>query len=391
MLFRSIIILGSTGSIGKNTINIIKKDKKNFEIKLLSTNKNISEIIKQAKEFKVKNIIINDYKKFYEAKKKYKRLNIRFYNSFSSIDKLFKKKEIFYSMVSIVGIDGLDPSLKLIKFSENIAIVNKESLVCGWSLVKKRLDKYKTSFIPIDSEHFSIFSLLQNYKSSQIERIYITASGGPFLNHTQSNLKNITINSALKHPNWIMGKKISIDSSTMMNKVFEVIEAKNIFNIQYKNISILTHPKSYVHAIVKFKNGLIKLLIHETDMKIPIFNSIYNNQNKYFKSKLLDLKTLNNLELKKVNINQFPLVKILNKLPKFNSLYETAIITINDFFVNSFLKKELSYSKMIKSINKLCNQKDILKFKRIPVKNINQILKLRSYLILKMENFVYKI
>ena len=388
---KKIAILGSTGSIGENTLKIIKKDKKNFEIKLLSTNKNISEIIKQAKEFKVKNIIINDYKKFYEAKKKYKRLNIRFYNSFSSIDKLFKKKEIFYSMVSIVGIDGLDPSLKLIKFSENIAIVNKESLVCGWSLVKKRLDKYKTSFIPIDSEHFSIFSLLQNYKSSQIERIYITASGGPFLNHTQSNLKNITINSALKHPNWIMGKKISIDSSTMMNKVFEVIEAKNIFNIQYKDISILTHPKSYVHAIVKFKNGLIKLLIHETDMKIPIFNSIYNNQNKYFKSKLLDLKTLNNLELKKVNINQFPLVKILNKLPKFNSLYETAIITINDFFVNSFLKKELSYSKMIKSINKLCNQKDTLKFKRIPVKNINQILKLRSYQILKMENFVYKI
>ena len=388
---KKIIILGSTGSIGKNTINIIKKDKKNFEIKLLSTNKNISEIIKQAKEFKVKNIIINDYKKFYEAKKKYKRLNIRFYNSFSSIDKLFKKKEIFYSMVSIVGIDGLDPSLKLIKFSENIAIVNKESLVCGWSLVKKRLDKYKTSFIPIDSEHFSIFSLLQNYKSSQIERIYITASGGPFLNHTQSNLKNITINSALKHPNWIMGKKISIDSSTMMNKVFEVIEAKNIFNIQYKDISILTHPKSYIHAIVKFKNGLIKLLIHETDMKIPIFNSIYKNQNKYFKSESLDLEILNNLELKKININQFPLVKILNKLPKFNSLYETAIITINDFFVNSFLKKELSYSKMIKSINKLCNQKDILKFKRIPVKNINQILKLRSYLILKMENFVYKI
>ena len=205
---KKVIILGSTGSIGKNTINIIKKDKKNFEIKLLSTNKNISEIIKQAKEFKVKNIIINDYEKFNEAKKKYKNLNIHFHNSFSSIDKLFKKKEIFYSMVSIVGIDGLDPSLKLIKLSKNIAIVNKESLVCGWSLVKNKLDKYKTNFIPIDSEHFSIFSLLQNYKSSQIERIYITASGGPFLNYSKSNLKNITINSALKHPNWIMGKKI---------------------------------------------------------------------------------------------------------------------------------------------------------------------------------------
>jgi 1-deoxy-D-xylulose-5-phosphate reductoisomerase len=388
---KKIVILGSTGSIGKNTIKIIEKDKKSFDIKLLSTNKNISEVISQAKEFNVKNIIISDYNKFIHAKKKYKKLNINFHNSFSVIDKLFKKKEIFYSMISILGLDGLAPSLKLIEYSKTIGIVNKESLVCGWTLVKKKLVKHKTIFIPIDSEHFSIFSLLQNYKSNLIEQIYITASGGPFLTYPKSKLKNISISSALNHPNWTMGKKISIDSSTMMNKVFEVIEAKNIFNTEYKKITILTHPKSYIHAIVKFKNGLIKLLIHETDMKIPIYNSIYNSQNEYFKSKSINLDILNNLELKKVNTNQFPLVKILNKLPKFNSLYETAIITINDYFVNSFLKKELSYSRMIKSIDKLCNHKDILKFKRIPVKNIEQILKMRNYLSLKLENFVYKI
>lgn len=388
---KKIIILGSTGSIGKNTIKIIKKNKKNFDIKLLSTNKNITEIIKQAKEFKVKNIIINDYTTFLAAKEKYKKLNTTFYNSFSIIDKLFKKKEIFYSMISIVGIDGLSPSLKLIEYSKNIAIVNKESLVCGWTLIKKKLNIFKTKFIPIDSEHFSIFSLLQNYNSNSVEKIYITASGGPFLKFPQFKLNNVTLDSALNHPSWTMGKKISIDSSTMMNKVFEVIEAKNIFNIEYKNISILTHPKSYVHAIVKFKNGLIKLLIHETDMKIPIHNSIYNNQKEYLSSKSIDLNILNNLELKKIDKNQFPLVNILNKLPKFNSLYETAIITINDYFVNSFLNKELSYKKMIKLIDKFCNSKDILRFKRIPVKNIEQIYKLRNYLSLKLENFVYKI
>ena len=128
---KKIVILGSTGSIGKNTIKIIKKDKKNFDIKLLSTNKNISEVIKQAKEFKVKNVIINDYSKFIEVKKKYKKLKINFYNSFSIIDKLFKKKELFYSMISIIGIDGLNPSLQLIKYSKNIAFVNKESIICG--------------------------------------------------------------------------------------------------------------------------------------------------------------------------------------------------------------------------------------------------------------------
>ena len=381
---KKIIILGSTGSIGKNTINIIKKDKKNFEIKLLSTNKNISEIIKQAKEFKVKNIIINDYEKFNEAKKKYKSLNIHFHNSFSSIDKLFKKKEIFYSMVSIVGIDGLDPSLKLIKFSKSIAIVNKESLVCGWSLVKKKLDKYKTNFIPIDSEHFSIFSLLQNYKSSQIEKIYITASGGPFLNYTQSNLKNITINSALKHPNWIMGKKISIDSSTMMNKVFEVIEAKKIFNLEYKNILILTHPKSYVHAIVKFKNAIIKVLIHEPDMKIPIYNSLHLDTIRYLKSKDLDLSILNNLELKKINDKKFPLVKLLNNLDEKNSLYETVLVTINDFFVSKYLKNEISYQDMIKLIYKFCNNKEFLKYKKISPRKVTDIYNLRDFVSLKL-------
>ena len=159
---KKIIIIGSTGSIGKNTIKIIKKDKKNFDIKLLSTNKNVSEVIKQAKVFKVQNIIITDYTKFIETKEKYKKSNIKFYNSFSIIDKLFKKKEIFYSMISVVGIVGLNPSLQLIKFSKNIAIANKESIICGWNLIKTELNKFKTNFIPIDSEHFSIYSLIQS-------------------------------------------------------------------------------------------------------------------------------------------------------------------------------------------------------------------------------------
>ena len=241
---KKIVILGSTGSIGKNTIKILKKDKKNFNIKLLSTNKNISEVIKQAKEFKVKNVIINDYTKFIEAKKKYNKLNINFYNSFSILDKLFKKKELFYSMISVIGIDGLNPSLQLIRYSKNIAIVNKESIICGWNLIKKELSRFKTNFIPIDSEHFSIYSLIENNNNNLIDKVFITASGGPFLNKSINKIKYIKKKDALNHPNWKMGKKISIDSSTMMNKVFEVIEAKKLFNLKYKNILILTHPKS---------------------------------------------------------------------------------------------------------------------------------------------------
>ena len=380
---KKIVILGSTGSIGKNTIKIIKKDKNSFNIKLLSTNKNISEIIKQAKEFNVKNIIISDYKKFIEAKKKYKKLNINFYNSFSVIEKLFKKNELFYSMISVVGIDGLNPSLQLIKYSKNIAIVNKESIICGWNLIKKELIRYKTTFIPVDSEHYSIFSLINN-STNPIDKIYITASGGPFLNYSKSQVSRASLKNALNHPNWSMGKKISLDSSTMMNKVFEVIEARNIFNINYDQISILTHPKSYVHAIVKFNNGLAKILIHEPDMKIPIHNSIYYSQKKSIRSKPLNIDILNNLEFKKIDYNQFPLTKILDLLPKKNSLYETALISINDFFVIKFLNKKINYNQLISLINKFAHDRNFTKFRKIPVKSIEEIYKIRDYVSFKL-------
>ncbi len=381
---KKIIILGSTGSIGKNTIKIIKKDKKNFNIILLSTNKNVSEIIKQAKEFKVKNIIINNYSKFIETKKKYKKLDINFYNSFSILDKLFEKKELFYSMISIVGIDGLKPSLQLIKYSKNIAIVNKESIICGWNLIRNQLDKFKTNFIPIDSEHFSIYSLIQKNNKDQIDKVFITASGGPFLNTSSKKLKNIKKKDALKHPNWKMGKKISIDSSTMMNKVFEVIEAKKLFNLNYKNISILTHPKSYVHAIVKFKNALIKILIHEPDMKIPIYNSLYPLTKNQVKSKKLNLSILNNLDLKKINYHKFPLLKLLNNLNEKDSLYETILVVINDFFVLKYLNNEIKYHEMIKLIYKYSNYNEFLKYRKILPKKVTDIYKLRDYVSLKL-------
>ena len=381
---KKIVILGSTGSIGKKTFNLIKKEKKNFEIKLLSTNKNVSEIIKQAKIFKVKNLIISDYKKYLFAKKKYKNLKINFHNSFSVIDKLFKKKEIFYSMMSLVGLDGLRPTLQLIRYSQNIGIVNKESLICGWTLIRKKLKKFKTTFIPVDSEHYSIFSLIENNTTS-IEKIYITASGGPFLTRNKSKFSKITVSDALKHPSWRMGKKISIDSSTLMNKVFEVIEAKNIFDLDYDKISILTHPNSYVHAIVKFNNGLTKILVHEPDMKIPIHNTIHHSRKKNIQSKKLNLDILNNLDFKKVDKQKFPLIKIIGFLPKKNSLYETALISINDYFVLKFLNNKIKFTQLVKFIYKYSNHRDFTKFKKNPVKNVNDIYNIRNYVSLKLD------
>ena len=287
-------------------------------------------------------------------------------------------------MISISGLDGLKPTLKLIKYSKNLAVVNKESLICGWNLIKKNLDKYKTNFIPIDSEHFSIFSLLKNQKNDTVDRIYITASGGPFYNYPINKFHKIKPKDALKHPNWKMGKKISIDSASLMNKVFEVIEAKNIFNIPYKKINILKHPKSYIHAIIKFKSGLIKILAHEPDMKIPIINSLYDNGNINFKTKDLNLKILNDLDLGNVDIKKFPLISLLKKMPNQNSLFETILITINDFFVFKFLENKIDFKKMMKLINNFSNLQEFQKYKKIKPKKVDEIYRLRDYVSLKL-------
>tara|TARA_B100001057_G_scaffold3533_1_gene3178 strand:+ start:3101 stop:4264 length:1164 start_codon:yes stop_codon:yes gene_type:complete len=382
---KKIAILGSTSSIGKSLLNIIKKDKKNFKIELLTANTNYKDLINQAKKFNVKNIIITDPNSFKKTKIICKNKKIHIFQNFTNLKKILPKK-VDYVMSAISGIGGLLPTYKIIGRTKLIAIANKEAIICGWPIIKNELKKKKTKFIPVDSEHFSIFSLLDDKNTDNIEKIYITASGGPFINLPKNKFNKIRLNHALKHPNWSMGKKITIDSATLMNKVFEVIEAKNIFNIDYKKILILTHPKSYVHAIIKFKNGLSKFLVHDPDMKIPIFNSIFNQGSSEFKNKSLDFKILNNLSFKKVDEKKFPLVKLLNKLPQNSSLFETVIITVNDYLVYKFLNKKINFQKLTKLIYKISNLRDFQKFKKIKPKSVDQIYKLRNYVHLKVES-----
>jgi len=382
---KKIAILGSTGSIGKTLINILKKDKKNFEIVLLTSNTNYRELLKQVKLFDVKNIIISDYKSFLYVKKELNNNKINIYNNFNHIKKIFKKK-IDYTMCAISGFEGLKPTLDITKYTKKIAIANKESIICGWSLIKKNIKKYKTEFIPIDSEHFSIWSLINNSKSSNIEKVFITASGGPFKDLPINDFKFITPKQALKHPSWSMGKKISIDSATMMNKVFEIIEAKKIFDFKYKQLEILVHSKSYVHAIVKFSNGLIKILAHETDMKIPIFNSLYPFFEKKIKSKKIDFKILNNMNFQKADPLRFPIIRLIKSLPNRDSLFETVIVSANDCLVENFLKNKIEFLDIIKLLFKITNSKKFQKYKLKKPTNMDEIKSLNTYVRLKTNN-----
>ena len=377
---KKIIILGSTGSIGKQTLEIIKKDKKNFKIVLLSTDKNIELLSKQIKIFNVKNVVVSNKKKNEILKKKLKNINIL--RDFNEIEKKIKGKAD-YAMSAISGLDGLKPTLKIIKKTKRIAIANKESIICGWELIQKELKKYKTEFIPVDSEHFSIWSVIKNYDKSEIEKIILTASGGPFLNKKIKN--NVKIKDAINHPNWQMGKKISVDSATLMNKIFEIIEAKKIFDIELKKFDILIHPKSYIHAIVKFKNGLIKIIAHDTNMQIPISNSIYmgSTNNKFIKSKKIDLNILNSLNLQNVDTKKFPVTKILKKMSKKNSLFDTVLVSINDELVNLFLKNKINFLDISSKICHLINSSLFSKYKLQKPKNLAQIEKLNEFVRLK--------
>ncbi len=386
---KKIAIFGSTGSIGRNLLKIIESNKKEFKIELLSANKNYKVLLKQAKKFNVKNIIINDSKTFDILKEKQKKLKINVFRDYSSLSKIFKKK-IDYVMSAVVGLQGLYPTLKSIKYTKKIAIANKESLICGWNLIKKELTKYKTEFIPVDSEHFSIWFGLHNLQKSRIDKVYLTASGGPFYKLPLNKFSKITINQSLKHPNWSMGKKISVDSATMMNKVYEIIEAKNIFNLPYKKIKILIHPNSYLHALIKFNNGLIKLIAHDTTMEIPIFNSLFFKSSKKINSSQINIKKLNKLNFSSVSFKRYPIVKVLNSLPSKISLYETVIVTTNDYLVDHFLKNKIKFNDISKNLFKIIKKKEFIKLKKKSPKNIDEIMKLNKYVRLKIANFIYK-
>jgi 1-deoxy-D-xylulose-5-phosphate reductoisomerase len=383
---KKIAILGSTGSIGKTLIEIIKQNKKNFEVVLLTANTNYKEILKQAKYFKVKNLIITNEKSFKKLKDN-KLRNINIFNNYSSFRNIFKKK-IDYVMSAISGIHGLEPTIKIIQHTKKIAIANKEAIICGWHLIRKDLKKYGTIFVPVDSEHFSIFYSLQNNKISNIDKIYLTASGGPLNNLPIKKFKSIKISEAIKHPNWKMGKKISIDSATMMNKVFEIIEAKKIFNLRYDQLDILVHPTSYVHAITKFKDGMIKIIAHDTNMKIPIFNSLYENNHHGIKTSKLDIQKLNFLNFKKVNINKFPSIALIKRLKNKETLIETIIVLANDELVKLFLLKKIKFTDINSILLKLINMKEIKHLCVMMPRDINFIINLNEQIREKINKMI---
>ena len=267
---KGIAILGSTGSIGTQTLEVISEHENLFSVEVLTANNNCDLLIEQAKKYKPNAVVIVNRDKYDKVNSKLSKLGIKVYAGQKSLEQIVESEEINIVLTALVGYSGLIPTINAIKLGKKIALANKETLVVAGDLITKLSKEYNAPIYPVDSEHSAIFQCLVGENNNAIEKIYLTASGGPFRGKKAAELKTITKKQALRHPNWSMGAKITIDSATLMNKGLEVIEAKWLFNLKKEQIDVVVHPQSIIHSAVQFEDGSIKAQLGIPDMKLPI-------------------------------------------------------------------------------------------------------------------------
>ena len=267
---KQIAILGSTGSIGTQALEVISEHSDLFEVEVLTANNNSALLIEQAKKFKPNTVVITNEEKYKEVDAALFDLGIKVFAGDQSLEEVVEGENIDIVLTALVGYSGLKPTIRAIKAKKNIALANKETLVVAGDLITKLCQEYNVQIYPVDSEHSAIFQCLVGEVYNPIEKIYLTASGGPFRGWAKEKLQNIKKEQALKHPNWEMGAKITIDSATLMNKGLEVIEAKWLFDLKAEQIEVVVHPQSIIHSAVQFEDGSIKAQLGIPDMKLPI-------------------------------------------------------------------------------------------------------------------------
>ena len=353
---KKIAILGSTGSIGIQTLDVIQKNKKLFTAEILIAGQNSNLLIKQAKSFKPKIVVINDESKYLYVKEHLKNQKTKVFAGKKEVINVVKNKSIDTVVSAVVGYSGLEPTISAIKAGKNIALANKETLVVAGELINNLIKKYKVKMYPIDSEHSAIYRCILGEEKNKYEKIILTASGGPFRGFKLSQLEKVTPHEALNHPKWKMGKKISIDSATLMNKGLEVIEAKWLFDIDPSNIEVVIHPEAIVHSMVQFIDGSIKAQLGVPDMKIPIqfaLTSPYRIESNFPR---LSLNKKLSLNFEKPDLNTFKNLKLAFQAIKEGGNKPCILNAANEVVVDSFLKKEIKFLEMSNIIEECLNK-----------------------------------
>lgn len=340
---RHIAILGSTGSIGRQALDVIRQHKDRFEVELLTANNSSELLIRQALEFMPANVVICNESKYQEVADALQPHDIKVFTGMDSVCALVGSEDIDIVLTALVGFSGLRPTVSAIEAGKIIALANKETLVAGGSVVMALAKKHNAPILPVDSEHSAIFQCLMGAAGNPLTRIHLTASGGPFRSWTKEEIAAVTRKEALKHPQWKMGAKITIDSATMMNKGFEMIEAKWLFDTEPEKINIVVHPQSIIHSMVEFADGAVIAQMGHPDMREPIQYALSFPERLTLDNKKLDFAELGSLTFEKPDMDKFPCLALAFEAIGRGGNIPCAMNAANEAAVAAFLQDRIRF------------------------------------------------
>lgn len=358
---KKILILGSTGSIGTNALELIRNNREHYQVIGISGNKNIDLLKKQIEEFEPIFIYVGSEQDALNLKKEYPFLKEVYFGE-NGLAELSKNSDYDIILTAVSGAIGIDSTVEAIKREKRIALANKETMVSAGAYINKLLKEYpKAEIVPVDSEHSALFQSLQGFKKENVKKLIITASGGTFRGKDLAYLENVTVEQALKHPNWSMGKKITIDSSTLVNKGLEVIEAHELFNVDYDNIEVIVHPQSIVHSMVEYVDGSIIAQMGVANMKTPILYA-FTYPEKEFNSSInfLDLIKTNNLTFEEADRKTFKGIDLAYRAGKIGGTMPTVFNASNEVAVELFMKKKIKFLDVYRIIEEAMNSHQVL-------------------------------
>ena len=358
---KQIAILGSTGSIGVQALEVIAANKDLYEVNLLTANNQWEKLAEQARTFEPDAVVIANKEHYTKLKEALADLPIKVYAGSEAINQCVENPNIDIVLTALVGFSGLAPTIHAIKTNKVIALANKETLVVAGELINRLALQFQTPIIPVDSEHSAIFQCLVGEVGNNIEKLLLTASGGPFRNSTIEELKSVTKNDALKHPNWNMGAKITIDSASMMNKGFEVIEAKWLFNIDIDRIEVLVHPQSVIHSMVQFEDGAVKAQLGVPDMKVPIQYAFSFPDRLKSNFERLDFSKYNTLTFEKPDMEKFRNLAFAYNASKTSGNMPCILNAANEIVVSAFLHDRIGFLEMSDIIEEIMMNSEVIK------------------------------
>ena len=357
---KKIAILGSTGSIGTQTLEVVRENK-DIEVLGLAAGNNIKLLEEQIREFRPKLVAVWKVEKAKELRENIKDLDVKVVSGMDGLIEIAVMEESEILVTAIVGMIGIRPTIEAIKAGKDIALANKETLVTAGHIIMPLAKEHNVAILPVDSEHSAIFQSLQGNKRSQLHKILLTASGGPFRGRKREDLWNIQVEDALKHPNWEMGRKITIDSSTLVNKGLEVIEAKWLFDVDIYQIEVVVHPQSIIHSMVEYVDGAIIAELGTPDMKLPIQYALYYPERRYLPGDRVDFAALSQLTFEKPDLETFYGLRLAMEAGKAGGSLPTVFNAANELAVSKFLDRKIGYLQIPEIIEDcMRNHKNIL-------------------------------